>query len=56
MALNRVVLNRVSLKRMSVPGTGGGGGAAPVTPAAPNVAVQIFTEITEPAFNVMPNV
>ena len=39
MALNRVNLNKVSLKRMSVPGTGvaGGGGG---TPAATNVAVQ----------------
>jgi hypothetical protein len=42
MALNRVNLNRVSLKRMSVPGTGGA--VTPATPAGTNVAIQIFTE------------
>ena len=42
MALNRIALNKVSLKRMTVPGTGGGGTPAPAGPTS-YTAVQVFT-------------
>ena len=42
MALNRITLNKVSLKRMTVPGTGGGSTPAPAGPTTRTV-VQAFT-------------
>ena len=35
MALNRIALNKVSLKRMTVPGTGGGSTPAPAFGSTP---------------------
>ena len=42
MALNRIALNKVSIKRMTVPGTGGGSTPAPAGPTTYTV-VQAFT-------------
>jgi len=41
MALNRIALNKVSLKRMTVPGTGGGAAPGPTAPTSYTVS-QVF--------------
>ena len=42
MALNRIALNKVSIKRMTVPGTGGGSTPAPAGPTSYSASI-VFT-------------
>ena len=43
MPIRKYTNSRISLRRFTAPGVGGGGGT-PAAPVTPNVGVQVFTE------------